>query len=70
MRKLGIDHDEALKLAASRKGYWRLSLSETMHRAVQNKTLIRWGLKDWLAQYERMHANYGTAVYGTVRTVV
>ncbi|RYL88940.1 hypothetical protein EWI07_13170 [Sporolactobacillus sp. THM7-4] len=37
LRKRGIDHDEALKLAASRKGYWRLSRSETMHRTVQNK---------------------------------
>ncbi|MFX3617659.1 MAG: reverse transcriptase domain-containing protein [Sporolactobacillus sp.] len=46
LRNRGIDHDEALKLAASRKGYWHLSLSETLHRAIQNKTLIRWGLKD------------------------
>lgn len=57
LRKLGIDHDESLKLAASRKGYWRLSRSETMHRAVSNQTLTRWGLKDWLQQYERLHVN-------------
>lgn len=57
LRKLGIDHDESLKLAASRKGYWHLTRSETMHRAVPNKTLTRWGLKDWLQQYERLHAN-------------
>lgn len=57
LRKLGVDHDEALKLAASRKGYWHLSRSEMMHRAVPNKTLTRWGLKDWSQQYERMHVN-------------
>lgn len=57
LRKLGIDHDESLKLAASRQGYWRLSWSETMHRAVPNQTLTRWGLKDWLQQYERLHVN-------------
>ncbi|RYM02841.1 hypothetical protein EWH99_10390 [Sporolactobacillus sp. THM7-7] len=70
LRSRGIDRDNALKMAASRKGYWRLSRSEIMHRVVQNKTLIHWGLKDWSAQYERMHVNYGTAVYGTERTVV
>lgn len=57
LRKLDVDHDEALKLAASRKGYWHLTRSETMHRAVPNKTLTRWGLKDWPQQYERMHVN-------------
>ncbi|MFT9116806.1 MAG: group II intron reverse transcriptase/maturase [Sporolactobacillus sp.] len=70
LRRLGIGHDDAMKMAGSRKKYWRLSHSETLHRAIQNKTLIKWGIKDWLPQYERMRVNYGTAVYGTVRTVV
>ena len=29
-----IEHDEAMKIANSRKGYWRISRSETLHRAI------------------------------------
>ncbi|WP_239420576.1 group II intron maturase-specific domain-containing protein [Trichococcus ilyis] len=53
LRKLGIGHDEALKSAASRKGYWRISRSEILHRALPNKKLAQWGLKDLVHLYER-----------------
>lgn len=53
LKKLGINHDEALKTAASRKGYWRISRSEIIHRALPNKMLVEAGLKDLTYLYER-----------------
>lgn len=53
LKRLGIDHDDALKMAGSRKAYWRLSRSEIIHRAITNKKLEQWGLKDLVLLYER-----------------
>ena len=53
LRKYGIDHDDAMKLANSRKGYWRISRSEILHRAITKERLIKWGLKDMSQLYER-----------------
>lgn len=52
LRGYGIGHDEAMMLANSRKAYWRISRSETIHRAISNKKLIKWGLKDLSTLYE------------------
>jgi len=52
LRKYGIDHDDAMKLANSRKGYWRISCSEIIHRAITKERLIKWGLKDLTILYE------------------
>jgi len=52
LRGYGITHDEAMKLANSRKAYWRISRSEIIHRAISNKKLIKWGLKDLSTLYE------------------
>ena len=53
LKRLGIDHDNALKTAASRKGYRRISRSEVLHRSITNKKLKQWGLKDLILLYER-----------------
>ena len=53
LKRLGIDNDHALKTAASRKGYRRISRSEVLHRSITNKRLIQWGLKDLILLYER-----------------
>ena len=55
LRQYGIDHDNAMKMANSRKGYWRLSRSEILHRAITNEKLIKWGLKDLSLLYERRY---------------
>ncbi|WNS75452.1 group II intron maturase-specific domain-containing protein [Bacillus sp. DTU_2020_1000418_1_SI_GHA_SEK_038] len=55
LRKYGINHDEAMKLANSRKGYWRLSRSETLHQAITKEKLIKWGLKDSSKLYENRY---------------
>lgn len=55
LRKYRIAHDDAMKLANSRKGYWRISKSEIIHRALSNEKLIYWGLKEMSAIYERRY---------------
>jgi len=56
LRKYGINHDEAMKVANSRKGYWRISCSETIHQAIPNEKLIKWGLKDLTVLYEKRYS--------------
>lgn len=58
LRRLGIWHDEAWKVANSRKGYWRISKSETLHKAIKAETLTKWGLKDLNHLYERRYLSY------------
>lgn len=55
LRQYGIEHDEAMKIANSRKGYWRISRSETLHRAITKERLIKWGLKDLSRLYEQRY---------------
>ena len=55
LRKYGIDHDEAMMLANTRKGYWRISRSEIIHRAITKEKLIKWGLKDISTLYEKRY---------------
>jgi len=52
LRQYGIDHDDAMKIANSRKGYWRLSRNEIINRAITNEKLTKWGLKDITQLYE------------------
>jgi hypothetical protein len=55
LRKYGIGHEDAMKLANSRKGYWRISKSKTLHRAITKEKLIKWGLKDITLLYEQRY---------------
>lgn len=55
LRKYGINHDDAMKMASSRKGYWRLSKSEILHRAITKERLTKWGLKDLSQLYEHRY---------------
>lgn len=55
LRGYGINHNEAMMLANSRKGYWRISRSEIIHRAISNRKLINWGLKDLATIYEKRY---------------
>ncbi|MEK5184301.1 group II intron maturase-specific domain-containing protein [Solibacillus sp. FSL R5-0691] len=56
LRQYGIQHDEAMKTAHSRKGYWRISRSEVLHQAIPNKRLVKWGLKDLSQFYEQRYS--------------
>ena len=55
LRQYGIEHEEAMKMANSRKGYWRISRSETLHRALTKEKLTKWGLKDLSQFYEQRY---------------
>lgn len=55
LRNYGINHDEAMMLANTRKGYWRISRSEIIHRAISKEKLINWGLKDLTLMYEKRY---------------
>lgn len=52
LRKYGIQHSEAIQLANTRKGYWRISMNPILHRAITNEKLIKWGLKNITQLYE------------------
>lgn len=56
LRKYGIDHDGAMMLANTRKGYWRISRSGIIHRAITKEKLIKWGLKDLNLLYEKRYS--------------
>ncbi len=58
LRRLGIKHDEARRVANTRKGYWRISRCETLQNAIKIETLIKWGLKDPNYLYERRYSSY------------
>lgn len=49
LKRLGIEEEEAWKVANIRKGHWKVSHSET---------LIQWVLKDFNHLYERTYSNY------------
>lgn len=54
---LGVDKQEARKLAYSRKGYWACSLTKQMHLALNNKRFVKWGYYEIATHYESMHDN-------------
>ncbi|WP_245757811.1 group II intron maturase-specific domain-containing protein [Alteribacillus iranensis] len=56
LRKYGINHDNAMKYANSRKGYWRISRSEVLHIAITKERLTKWGLKDMFQLYESRYS--------------
>lgn len=58
LRRLGIASEEAWRLSNTRKGYWRISSSETLHNAIKVKTLNKWGLKDLKHLYDQRYLNY------------
>ncbi|WP_258000243.1 group II intron maturase-specific domain-containing protein [Bacillus sp. Marseille-P3661] len=43
LRKYGINHDDAMKSANSRKGYWRISRSQILHQAITKERLNKVG---------------------------
>nr|WP_242685738.1 group II intron maturase-specific domain-containing protein [Staphylococcus simiae] len=58
LRKYGLDHNSAMKIANSRKKYWRLSSTHEVHRALTTKRLYKWGLKSLTQLAEAAYARY------------
>lgn len=58
LRKYGLDHDSAMRIASSRKKYWRLSSTHEVHRALTTKRLRKWGLLSLTQLAETAYARY------------
>ncbi|HDB8895493.1 TPA: group II intron reverse transcriptase/maturase, partial [Staphylococcus aureus] len=58
LRKYGLDHDSAMRIASSRKKYWRLSSTHEVHRALTTKRLHKWGLLSLTQLAETAYARY------------
>jgi RNA-directed DNA polymerase len=58
------------KWACSRKGYWRISSSPILHRALPNAYWTSHGLQGFLAPYHRFRDAKRTARCGPARRVV
>ncbi|MBD5560252.1 MAG: hypothetical protein HDQ87_07855 [Clostridia bacterium] len=51
LRRLGLSHDEALKLAGSRKGYWHSARTPNMNAALPNRRLEAAGFPSLYSYY-------------------
>ena len=52
LRKLGISHANAIRLANSRKGYWRIAGTPTINEALSNARLERVGFVSLSGYYK------------------
>lgn len=58
LRQYGLEHDSAMRIAQSRKKYWRLSSTHEVHRALTTKRLYKWGLVPLIPLVETAYAKY------------
>lgn len=58
LRKYGLDEKSAMRIAQSRKKYWRLSKTQGIHRAITTKQLYKWGLIPLVELAELAYARY------------
>lgn len=58
LREYELSHDEAMRIAHSRKKYWRLSATHEVHRALTTKKLYGWGLAPLAQLAELAYARY------------
>lgn len=54
LRNLGADHDTAMKMANSRKGYWHTVKSKEIHKLLSNDCLKLMGFTFFLPYYEQV----------------
>ncbi|MGS4080910.1 group II intron reverse transcriptase/maturase, partial [Staphylococcus pseudintermedius] len=53
-----LDYRSAMKIAQSRKKYWRLFNTHEVHRALTTKQLYKWGLIPLAQLAELAYARY------------
>ena len=70
LMKLGVAKRKAWEWANTRKSYWHTANSWILATTITNERLELRGYADIYKKYEKVHSNYRTAVYRTVRTVV
>ncbi|WP_205694297.1 group II intron reverse transcriptase/maturase [Clostridium manihotivorum] len=56
LKKLGLEHYEAIKFANTRKGYWRVANSAILNTTLTNKFFSDLGLKSLTHQYIKIHS--------------
>ncbi len=54
LSKLGIDRNKAWEFANTRKGYWRISNSPILSRAITNERLVRRGYVSMSTMYQKV----------------
>ena len=55
LRKLGLNHYQALKFANTRKGYWQIANSAILNTTLTNQFFTDLGLKSLTCQYIKIH---------------
>lgn len=55
IKKLGLNHYQAIKFANIRKGYWRVANSAILNTTLTNQFFNDLGLKSLVHQYIRIH---------------
>jgi hypothetical protein len=55
LRALGVSEYWAIRTGGTSKGYWRLSASPPLHKALDNAYWRNFGLKSFSQQYNRRH---------------
>ena len=55
LKKLGLNHYQAIKFANTRKGYWRVANSAILKTTLTNQFFNDLGLKSLTRQYIKIH---------------
>ena len=55
LKKLGLNHYQAIKFANTRKGYWRIANSAILNTTLTNQFFTDLGLKSLTGQYIKIH---------------
>ena len=55
LKKLGLNHYQAIKFANTRKGYWRVANSAILNTTLTNQFFNDLGLKSLTRQYIKIH---------------
>lgn len=55
LKKLGLNHYQAIKFANTRKGYWRIANSAILNTTLTNQFFTDLGLKSLTRQYIKIH---------------
>lgn len=56
LKKLGLNHYQAIKFANTRKGYWRIANSAILNTTLTNQFFTDLGLKSLSRQYIKIHS--------------
>ena len=55
LKKLGLNHYQAIKFANTRRGYWRIANSAILNTTLTNQVFTDLGLKSLMHQYIKIH---------------